>query len=97
MSKAKIKPTLSDAQKIQRVAKRHAQDGWTFRARYTGKYMSGRECPGIVCSAGDTIRVADEVRRAGIRRQDNADRMGDDMIVYWPYVAFDPATTREEG
>ena len=84
--------TKTDAAKIQAIADRHADEGWSFYAAYSGRCMFGRTCPGIVCPPQDARRATAAVRRAGIRSEVSRDSMGLDTIVYWSFLPSDPAT-----
>ena len=83
---------LTDAQKIKRIVGRH--EDWTFYARYSGRYMYGRQCPGIVCSHYDVSKAVAAVRRAIVGKVTwNQDSMGLDTIVYFPGLQSDPEPT----
>lgn len=85
-----MKIKLTDAQKIERIAQKHEDDGWNFYARYSGRAMFGDVCPGIVCPPYDTPKVVTAARRAGIKAYPSHDNMGRDNIVYWPAIKSDP-------
>lgn len=84
-----MKTKLSDAQKIKQVAD---DNDWGFRPRYSGRWMFGSQCPGIVCGASEVHAVVSAVKRRRIKCVPSWDNMGLDMIVYWPSIVSDPAT-----
>lgn len=92
-----MKTKLTTNQAIARVAARHEEDGWAFRARYSGRCMYGRCCPGITCPRGHVQAVTAAVRKAGIRGHASTDNMGLDMIVYWPGIEADPEPVASES
>ncbi len=86
----------TDAQKIAAIAARHEADGWSYYARYSGRYMYGRECPGIVCPPSDIGRARAAARRHGISGC-ATDSMGLDSIIYWPGVEAEAYTPEPEA
>ena len=80
--------TKTAATKIRAIAEKHADEGWTFYARYSGRGMFGDTCPGIVCPGYDVQKVEAAARKIGVRNP-SVDGMGLDRIVYWSSVASD--------
>ncbi len=82
-----MKTKMTEAQKIERIAERHADEDWNFYADYSGRCMFGARCPGIVCPSEDVSQVKSAVRKSGIKASASFDNMGRDMIVYWPSIS----------
>ena len=83
-----MKTKMTDSQKIERIVKRHEEDGWTFYARYSGRFMYGDHCPGIVCPSWDVSKATTALKR--INRNVSTDSMGRDAIVYCSSLRADP-------
>lgn len=65
--------------------------GASFRERYSGRGMFGRECPGIVFhSPTEVIELAAEKGIRGAMQ----DSMGTRTIVYWPCILYPQTETQ---
>ena len=71
--------------KLREVARKN---GWEFQDAYSGRYMFGRKCVGIVGPSSDEIMkavVLDSVTVAFTGWLQ--DTMGFEVIVYWPSIS----------
>lgn len=61
--------------------------GGDIRKGYSGRFMHGAQCYGIVCD--DQIGCIEWAAEHGLEGA-NWDDMGKQYIVYWPSIAYDP-------
>lgn len=72
------KKKVSKAEKLKALAE---ENGWSFRASYSGRGMLGSTCIGIV--GGDLERMREECWKKGFTGS-KYDNMGLDWILYFP-------------
>ena len=78
---------MTEAEMIEAIEETAGEIGGAVRASYSGRYMWGAVCYGIVCdSATDCI---EEAASRGLRGA-QCDSMGKSFIVYWPSVKGKP-------
>ncbi len=72
--------------------------GYQYRKDYSGRYMFGKECVGIVTGENIVeviIKLADYLYECGVSSVEKElgkvcyDNMGVDMIIYFPNVSVD--------
>lgn len=74
---------MTNQEKVRRVAE---EVGGKVREKYSGRFMYGKTCMGIVCGYPiEAIEVAGELGLRGARQ----DSMGLSYIVYWPTVSIE--------
>jgi hypothetical protein len=65
----------------------------TVYPNYSGRFMFGKKCPGIVCSDPDYCEA--EAHRRGFGHG-KVDTLGLKYIVYWPDLSMDSEVTEVE-
>lgn len=73
-------PKMTKFQKLKQIAE---DNGWSFREDYSGRWMFGKTCAGIVTD--DPYECVSQAKRKKIQGH-VTDNMGLSTIVYWPHI-----------